>query len=678
MKKTKETGRNKGITLIALVITIIVLLILAGISVATLTGNNGIITNAKTAKINTAEAEKEEIEKLNQMEETMHENIPGELFLQYNIEYSESKDYAKIIITPRIGGIPKLQTYEEYINPEKALEGKSYGEKKEMVISYIKDEMLKDYFEEVYPGQEVTEEMVLSAMGVSSMDELCQSSGVENIDELIIMAQIVGHSEYQEYYTNYQETYNEEITIIDPAGKSNVVKVGREYSYTVISNGTYNFVAQYNSQEINKDIQVNGIVVAKEMEIAKENENTYVISKIEDLVKLSINVNNGYEYQGKTFKLINNLDFNDASSYTNANDKKTFGDYNGDGIVEGIKDELLKDNVGGIKQIGETRYINFTDFKYSFKGTLEGNNKTISNLLVNSKKTFFNKNEGNIQNITVMGSNSPLCNENYGLISGYSNSSDMQIDGDAGVVILNYGSIKNTVNKAHVVTSGTYCLGGIATHNYEGTIENCINEGLLEGNERVGGMAGENTGNIIKCANIAEINAKREVGGICGWNYLTIEECYNTGKIVGVQYHVGGIAGRNQYGEILVKNCYNTGEVSAPNASYVGGIIGSINRQNGIISNCYNTGNVSGKKGSTGAIAGAVTTSSILNCVYSKENYSNICDAQNQVVAIKNNKEDTLENLKGSSMMETLKTDNEGEIWVEVDNEYPILKWQGE
>ncbi len=37
---------NKGITLIALVITIIVLLILAGVSIAMLTGENGILTQA--------------------------------------------------------------------------------------------------------------------------------------------------------------------------------------------------------------------------------------------------------------------------------------------------------------------------------------------------------------------------------------------------------------------------------------------------------------------------------------------------------------------------------------------------------------------------------------------------------------------------------------------------------
>ena len=49
MKKQKEN--MKGITLIALVITIIVLLILAGVSIAMLTGQNGILTQATNAKV---------------------------------------------------------------------------------------------------------------------------------------------------------------------------------------------------------------------------------------------------------------------------------------------------------------------------------------------------------------------------------------------------------------------------------------------------------------------------------------------------------------------------------------------------------------------------------------------------------------------------------------------------
>ena len=44
-------NKNKGITLIALVITIIILIILAGISVATLTGENGLFSRAKQAKM---------------------------------------------------------------------------------------------------------------------------------------------------------------------------------------------------------------------------------------------------------------------------------------------------------------------------------------------------------------------------------------------------------------------------------------------------------------------------------------------------------------------------------------------------------------------------------------------------------------------------------------------------
>ena len=62
-KKEKNKDMNKGITLIALVITIIVLLILAGVSIATLTGENGILTRANDAKTQTDKAgEREKVE----------------------------------------------------------------------------------------------------------------------------------------------------------------------------------------------------------------------------------------------------------------------------------------------------------------------------------------------------------------------------------------------------------------------------------------------------------------------------------------------------------------------------------------------------------------------------------------------------------------------------------------
>ena len=55
---------QRGITLIALVITIIVLLILAGVSIAMLTGDNGILSKARQAQTDTVKSSNEEILKL--------------------------------------------------------------------------------------------------------------------------------------------------------------------------------------------------------------------------------------------------------------------------------------------------------------------------------------------------------------------------------------------------------------------------------------------------------------------------------------------------------------------------------------------------------------------------------------------------------------------------------------
>lgn len=63
-KEEKYMMKNqRGITLIALVITIIVLLILAGVSIAMLMGDNGILTNAQSSKTETLKAES--VERIN-------------------------------------------------------------------------------------------------------------------------------------------------------------------------------------------------------------------------------------------------------------------------------------------------------------------------------------------------------------------------------------------------------------------------------------------------------------------------------------------------------------------------------------------------------------------------------------------------------------------------------------
>ena len=66
--------RNKGITLIALVITIIVLLILAGVAIAMLSGENGILKKAAEAKTKTEQAQTNETEDLTDLEILMEES----------------------------------------------------------------------------------------------------------------------------------------------------------------------------------------------------------------------------------------------------------------------------------------------------------------------------------------------------------------------------------------------------------------------------------------------------------------------------------------------------------------------------------------------------------------------------------------------------------------------------
>ena len=60
--KTKEM---KGITLVALVVTIVVLLILAGVSINLVLGDNGIIAKAKEAQRKSAEASQNDLISMN-------------------------------------------------------------------------------------------------------------------------------------------------------------------------------------------------------------------------------------------------------------------------------------------------------------------------------------------------------------------------------------------------------------------------------------------------------------------------------------------------------------------------------------------------------------------------------------------------------------------------------------
>jgi len=77
MKIQEELKNNKAITLVALVVTIIVLIILAGVSISLILGDNGIVTKAKEAKQNMQVAANEEQASLANLEVAIGEESNG-------------------------------------------------------------------------------------------------------------------------------------------------------------------------------------------------------------------------------------------------------------------------------------------------------------------------------------------------------------------------------------------------------------------------------------------------------------------------------------------------------------------------------------------------------------------------------------------------------------------------
>ena len=76
-EEENDMKKNKGITLVALVVTIVVLLILAGVSINLVLGNNGIIAKAKDAETKSAEASQNDLKGMNGLVSEMEGALAG-------------------------------------------------------------------------------------------------------------------------------------------------------------------------------------------------------------------------------------------------------------------------------------------------------------------------------------------------------------------------------------------------------------------------------------------------------------------------------------------------------------------------------------------------------------------------------------------------------------------------
>jgi len=207
-----------------------------------------------------------------------------------------------------------------------------------------------------------------------------------------------------------------------------------------------------------------------------------------------------------------------------------------------------------------------------FAGTFDGNNKVISNLIIN------------------------LSSANYVGLFG----------------VIGAGGLIKNLGLEDVNILGSMSVGSIAGVNYGG-ISQCYVSGIVNATSHyvggiVGGIDGAN-GNILDSYSTVNVYGNN-VGGIIGINYGgQVKNCYSTGLALG-NGNNGGITSHNYGGSIL--NSYSTGNVFGE--GYVGGVVGYSYESS--TNNVYFYNNRASGSGGCSGCSDSITKASSINDFY--------------------------------------------------------------
>ena len=332
-----------------------------------------------------------------------------------------------------------------------------------------------------------------------------------------------------------------------------------------------------------------------------------------------------------------------------------------------------------------------------FTGVFNGNGKKITSLTITAEEDvgMFGVSEGTIKNVTVESCTISSSKGRVGAIAGRNRGVienckvlDGTVDANGGITIkdeggeriesrvggicgenYNNGVIKSCTNSADI--TGTYLgVGGICGIEMKGLIDDCVNNGKIEGDTRVGGIMGQcgysnEKGEVVGCSNHGKVIGKTKlVGGICGdgvfcnigysknlgnvsaigdsgyfgvggivgncgneYESSTIKCCFNEGDVslnltVGLNHQCAGIVGSSRLYEwsttkLEIIDCYNAGHITITSGldtgvSYPGGIIGWGRKTS--VTNCYNKGEITSSDGSKSC--GGIISSGVDNTFY--------------------------------------------------------------
>ncbi len=425
--------KEKAITLIALIITIIIMLILAGIVLSLAIGENGIFKTAKYAvQKNSEETAKEKLE-LALADLTSHKYT--------NEDYNENgyiDNYLENEDMTVIGNVVTVDNWNFEIDRSIPAIKSSLGESEVKITKEVKG----------YLGKNENDKYMVSVLIKIESNIKIESIEFENTDGTILTV------------TTEKETLSKDMQI----------ELDREYKITVkMANGKIE----------NRTITERSV------------EN---IKTAEELAKFRDKVNSGLTYEGKTINLLNDIDLSNICG-ANVNGQNIswipINSFKGifDGHDNSIKNiyintaqgnnGLFNSNGGTIQNINISgTMITTSQYGNHTAGVAVSNSGTISNCINNVTITSSGPTGG------IVGINSGIIVQCANIAPIYAVSGN-----NGGITGVNMGLIKECYNTGTISATADVCTGGI-TGTGADSIYNCYNRGNVSGKSAVGGITG--------------------------------------------------------------------------------------------------------------------------------------------------------------------------------------------
>ena len=542
MKKMKN---KKGITLIALVVTIVIILILAGITVGMVTSDNGILKETKSAKKQAEiDNEKSIVERAKML--TMMRDKSGKI---------------------------TLAVFEPALKDEAGTNPTEVSDVWDTIEVLFTD---TDRYYEVDKDGNVSEPQEIvkdQYAGDITKGGRCDGSE-EKPYEISCIEDLVAFSNM----TNGTGIKFENGELVK------VTKVDQFEGKYVILTKNLNFKSKYSYDDSTRtdfgDLNENGTIEDIQTELTKTNENCIGFS--------SIARNEGKTFQGifnGNNKMIQNIYMKGSGTFGNIENSTIMdlgisGEISSTGYAGGIVNNI---NLSRIENCYSKANITTLDGVTIGKGT----GGIIGTMRESTIENCYN--EGNISGESQIGGIVGGCRTKSRVINCYNKGS---VNSNGTQIYKGTGGIVGGIYGDSIVIDGCYNNGNIGGNN-------CGSGGIVGEMYTAGVVEGE--AKIINCYNNGKINNENNnAGGIIGTICLhsredslttTIENCYNIHNINASG--AGGIIGyiiriyETATSKINIHNCYSIGEIRG---NVIGELVGKtyrINQEDFELSNSY-------------------------------------------------------------------------------------------